>query len=302
MTKLSDIGADAPVKVLEVGDPGAGKTTSLVSIVKGRLPVVPPQRLFIANFDGDAHMAPLRMFLTPEEQARVYIKTFKDHLGLKGGRVMPLTPPTAFANGMKALEGWMEGEENLGSIWSWGPDTTVVLDSLTSMGRAAMWYRLFVNGKLSGDKRKRKSFRDWGEAMELQENFLDMLTSEAIRCNVVVLTHLTQVGDGPGDDDDDDEEDGKPKIDTGMGKPMLDQKRYPSALGKKLPPKVGGMFSTLIEARTVGVGKNTRHILRTVPEVDVDIKVPALGLPTEIDMKDGLVRIFEAVKLGKVPA
>lgn len=295
MPKFSTMKTVHPVKLLIVGEPKAGKTSSLVSLVKNG------QRLFIQNFDGDTHMAPFGMYLTPEEQERVVVETFKDDLGLKNGRVMPTKPPTAFPSAMKMLDRWKDAENDYGSVHDWGTDTTVVLDTITSMGKAAMWYRLFTNGRFNvpaGKPIRRQ--KDWGEAMELQESFLDMLLSDTIKCNVVVLAHLTTVGDSGGDDDDDDEDfkpGAQPKLPA--ERKTIDWKRYPSALGKKLPPKVSGMFGAVIEAKSIGGGRNTRKVLRTVPEADVDIAVPALGLPPEIELEGGLWRIFEAIRNGK---
>lgn len=295
MPKLSQLALDLPAKVLVVGDGGTGKTTTLAGLAKAGY------RIFLQNFDGDSHLQSITMHLTPEEMERIYAKTYKDDLGLKNGRVQPLKPPVAFPNAMHDLEHWKEDGEDMGGIRSWGPMDVYALDGLTSMGRAAMWHRLFTNGRFNATKAFRRE-KDWGESMELQENFLDMLTSANIKCNVVVFSHLTTISADSGGDDDDDDENGAPKTPVPSVKSALDTKRFPSALGRKLPPKVPGMFSAVVEAKIIGAGRNAKRVIRTIPSPDVDVKVPALGLPSEIDNLTALVRIFEAVKSGKAKA
>ncbi len=78
-----------------------------------------------------------------------------------------------------------------------------------------------------------------------------------------------------------------------------DEKLYPSALGRELPKKVPGMFSAVAECEIVGAGPNARRIIRTVPKAGVDIKIPALGLQSELPVENGLAQIFDAVKRGK---
>lgn len=295
MSKLSDMNADVPAKILVVGDPGTGKTGSLCSLVKAGY------ELFMLNFEGDAHIAPLRMFLTQEEQARVHIETLRDDMRLQGKFMVPRKAPNAFIRSMQMLDKWQEGETDYGSIYDWGPERVLVLDSVTSMGTTAMTYQLFVNGRYQAVQRGARSLRrrkDWGEAMEKQGDFLEMLRSINIRCNVVVIAHLTLLS-GDSDNDEDEEElgdDGKPK--PAPARHAVDFKRFPSALGKKLPPRVSGMFATAVQCRTTGTGRNMRRIIRTVPDSDVDLKLPALNVPSELPLDTGLATIFEALRVG----
>ena len=65
-------------------------------------------------------------------------------VGMIGGsqRVMPFTDgtPTAYITGLKQLEYWKDGDEDLGRPAEWGPDAICVVDSLTSMAQAAYRY------------------------------------------------------------------------------------------------------------------------------------------------------------------
>lgn len=282
MATLRDISDEIAVKLLLVGDPGSGKTGSLVSLVKDGY------RVFILNFEGSAHLAPLRMHLTPEEQERVIVANLRDDLQLQGRQIWPRKPPTAFSNAMALLDKWKVGEADYGSIYDWGPQDVLVVDSLTSMGAAAMWYRLFVNGR----KGKNKRPKDWGEAMEMQEQFLELLRAESIKCNVIVISHLTYLGGDSDFSDDEDLDAPKPS----SGPVTIDIKRYPSALGKKLPPRIAGFFPTVLQAKIVGQGRNARRVIRTVPEPDVDLKLPAKGVASELPIETALADIFKALK------
>jgi len=73
--------------------------------------------------------------------------------------------------------------------------------------------------------------------------------------------------------------------------------RYPIALGQKLPAKIGGYFNVVLQAVRVGSGVGARRVLRTVPEEDVDIKVPLLPktVPAEVPI-DKLWTILERFK------
>jgi hypothetical protein len=294
MPKLSEMLDETPVKLLLVGDPGSGKTGALVSLVKAGY------RLFIQEYDSAGHLAPLNMFLSEEEQERVIVAVLRDELSLKGKVFWPRKPPTAFSNGMRLLDGWKEGEIDYGSIYDWGLNDVLVIDTLTSQGRSAMWYKLFLNQRqaaISRGARQLKRPKDYGEAMDYQSDFLDMLNSNAVGCNVVVVAHLKYLSSKEFEDED---EGGKPD-DKKTKRPAnpYDEKLYPSALGRELPKKVPGMFSAVAECKIVGAGPKARRVIRTVPEANVDVKIPALGLPSELPIEDGLARIFEAVKQGK---
>jgi hypothetical protein len=114
--------------------------------------------------------------------------------------------------------------------------------------------------------------------MSAIEDLLALLYSDSIKCNVIVISHITFV-----------------ERDDGLNK------GYPSALGNKLPPKVGRYFNSILLAKSVGQGTAAKRIIRTSSEGFVELKHPVPGsLALELPVESGLATFFEAV-CGKPP-
>jgi hypothetical protein len=110
-------------------------------------------------------------------------------------------------------------------------------------------------------------------AQQLIEGTLALLYSDAIRCNVIVLSHITYVG-----------EEGA-------------ERGLPSAVGKALCPKIGSYFNTCLQVATKGSGPATKRVIYTQPVGDVDIKNSApIGMPKELSVETGLAEFFARVR------
>lgn len=261
-------------KALLVGDNGTGKTSALAGLANAGY------RLFIQDFDNG--LDPLTELVDEDKQENVHFETFRDKVKLKGG-----TPSLeggkaeAWAKSSKALDRWVDSEtgEDFGGVRDWGPNDVLVVDSLTYEGHAALWKVLADKSRLGKSKR----IQDWGDAIELQETKLAMVTDQDIKCNVVLIAHLAQLSH-----DEDDEDDPGP----------VNQKRYPTVLGKKLPPRVGSYFNTVVQAKTKGAGAKVRRVIKTTPDPDVDVKVPAIKtkLPSELGVEDALPTLFKKLQ------
>ncbi len=118
--------------------------------------------------------------------------------------------------------------------------------------------------------------------MRYIEDLLGLLYSDTIKCNVLVLSHITFI-----------EKEGN----SGAA-------GYPSTLGSKLPPKVGRYFNTMLRCKTIGSGSAQKRVIRTVSEPGLELKNPAPSkVPAEIEFKGtsgGLAEFFKIV-LGKSP-
>ena len=286
MGKLAARDATKCVKLLAVGESGSGKTGALASLAEAGY------NLRIIDLDNGVDILSHALKNKPEALDRVYVETITEKMkGIPTGAVIPDGIPKMWSSVLNLLNEWKVPERkrgdivtdpayNLGKITDWGPDTVLVIDSLSMLSLAAMRHVLAINNRLG----KAPYQSDWGDAMTLIEGLLGMLYSESVRCNVVVNTHITYIGG-------EDEKDDQGNKNTGLD--ILPMKGYPNTLGKKLPPKVGMYFNNLLLFKT----QSSRRIIKTRPDGLIDVKsaVPD-GLPAELPIETGLRTFFEKVR------
>lgn len=285
MAKLSDHHSKTRARIMVVGDSGTGKTVALAGLANAGM------RLFILDFDDG--LDALRKYIKPEFHGNVEYELLRDKMRVNPAGPLVLGTPEAFSKAMNALDRWIKDT---------GPDDVIVVDTLTNMGAAAMNWVLHL-GKRWGQKQLKRP-RDWLSAMDRQEAAIAELTGPDVKANVVVNAHLAWLGDDDGGSDKDDDEEGTAAVLAAAAggssgfRSALNSKRYPSALGKKLPPRIATYFNCVVQTKTIGAGPNARRVIRTVPEPDVDIKVPVLPgkLPAELPVGDGLLRILNAIR------
>jgi hypothetical protein len=251
-------------------------------------------KLRVLDFDGN--LEPLLRFTKPECLKNLDVLSFEDKL--RGGQkhIEVSGIPTAFADALKALDHWRytdpeTGEEvDLGRSKDWGPDTIIVLDSLTGMGRAAFRRTLAMMNRTMLNTRR----NDWGVAMADQEAFIEKLTSTVNRHHVICTAHLKMVG--PKDLEVGDSELTK-ELKEKLAQ-VVPTRLFPSALGRELPPHIGEHFPVQILIEPEYKGRTVRRVIRTMPRPDVDIGVPVPDLPPDLDITDGLITIFEKLTGG----
>lgn len=262
MPTMNDHQSAKANKVLVIGDSGAGKSGLIGSLANA------DYRCFVEDYDNGLDVLRDPKILLPEKRKNVIFKTFTDKVGAKG---IPNGVPQAAMEGLKALDSWIENGQNLGNIYSWGPQDVLFVDTLTFFGSALMRWVLSVNNA-SG---KAPQIQHWGEAMRIQEQLLEQLYSDAVKCNVVVNAHVTFIGG---------EQDGSPTM------------AYPSALGSKLPPKVASYFNSVLylRKRPKGQGVFERKLL-TQATANMSLKCPRPSVvPFEMDAD--LAKYFQILK------
>jgi len=287
-TELAELGL---ARILLVGYPGAGKTGSLACLLNAGF------KMRVLAYDKMANMAPLIMNTKPEFLPNLDIISCEDNLRYGQKFAEPDGLPEAFVKGHGALVKWVSvnpktGEKtDLGASKKWGADTVVVLDSLTSMGRAAMRKAQPLMNRTPLNTRD----SDYGFAMVEQEAFVERLTASDNGFHVIVLAHLKIVG--PKDVRKGEED--VTRILKEREVDLVSTRLYPSALGKVLPPVIAGHFSTtlLMESSFDNRGR-AKRMIRTLPRPELDLKVPAPDLPSELDISDGLLKVFEALTGG----
>lgn len=295
-----------PIRMMMVGKPGAAKTTSLASLANAGF------KLRILSYDGNED--PLYEYCTPEGLKNIDSVFLGDKL--QGGEEwIDSMEPTGFRDGLRLMDRWCYDESgrvlgkqpidfktkallpynppavgkvtDLGSSKDWGPDTIVVLDSLTAMGDAAMTKVRRRLNKTKGDN----TDRVYGIAMSEQFDFLKRVRQPGNRFHFLVTAHLKMIG--PQDFRKGESEIAKKnKEDQAQ---LIDTRWYPMALGRQLPQEIARVFpmAVLFEPKTTA--KGIVPTIWTKPRHEVDLKMPSKTLPESLPVSDGMLTIFKAL-------
>lgn len=266
MPSLSNHHSSTLVKMLYAGNSSTGKTGSLASLVKagykiGMLDLDNGIDILKAYCDRDG-IDTSNIFYVPvrDDYAVNQMNQFK----VKG-------QPKAFVKVANMTTKWDDPDTPLHgtSPCDWGPEWIFVLDSLSTLGRAAHAWAESIN---PGAKEPRTWFF---AAQQAIENYITMLTSASFKTNVIVITHITY---------DDDEG-------SGM------KKGFPSAIGKALGPQLPKYFNNLVLAESEGQNKNVKRTIRTVPTGVVDLKTSApFKVDAALPLETGMATLFEQLK------
>lgn len=259
MPSASTYSSSPFVKLLLIGNSGAGKTGALASLVEAGY------SLKIIDMDSglDAlinHVA----VIDPKLLSKIDYQSFRDRMKATSQGTKTDGPPKAYVKALQALESWPDDNSDPAT---WGPDTILVLDSLTNAGRAAFLWAKAMNPSS-------KDPRQWYKAaQDLIEDMIANLTSDSFATNVIVISHIDLV-------------------ETQIG-----IKGYASSIGKALGPKLPRFFNTMILSEVTGSGEKVRRRLKTVPTAFLDLKNPApMRIESEYDIKDGMAKIVASLK------
>lgn len=259
MTALASHQASDFLKLLFIGDSGAGKTGALVSLVQAGYK--------LRILDMDNNLLSLITYIKkdcPDKIGLVDAETRRDRFKMTAAGPITIGTPKAFVESVNLMNKW--SDDTVPS--EWGADTIFVLDSLTRFGDAAFeWAK--------GMAPTVKDPRQWyGTAQDAVEHALAILTSPEFKANVIVISHVDvrEFSEGT-------------------------VKGYPMSVGKALGPKIPSYFSTMILAETSGTGENVKRKLRTVPTGILDLKNPApFRISKELPLESGLATLFEQLK------
>ncbi len=248
-------------KILLLGNGGSGKTGLLATLAEAGY------RLFIFDFDSGTDILLDPKILAPAFRKNVFIQNFYDKHVIAAGKAT--VQPRGIPDFINALGSWKEGNENLGSIHTWGPKDVAIIDSLTFLGNACLNEALRISNHLG----QRPTMPDWGTAIDQQESIIEMLYNPAVKCHVIVTSHLTPIG-------------------TNAPEAGGVTKLFPSALGSKFPPKIGRYFNNVVLLRKTGHGAAVKRELVTTATVDTDLKV---SKPSKVPpvLEPNLAKLFE---------
>lgn len=257
MAKASDIPqGKEPLRVLMAGNSGAGKTGSLISLLEAGYTIR------MLDMDNNVRsLVELCKRKDPKLLERLDYISFRDKFRSSMSAGIEVSgQPKAWVNAIKSLEKWDDGSVPS----SWGSDTIFVLDTLTSIGRAAFAFA-------QGQNPSAKDPRQWYAAgQEILKRLLEMITSPDFGPHVIVLSHidLVELPDGS-------------------------TKGYASALGKAIGPQIPKTFSTMLLAESKGTGDKVRRTIQTMPTQLMDLKNPTpWEFDKELPLDTGLATIF----------
>jgi len=280
------------VRALLCGEPGTGKTGSVAALLN-------TGRYVVRMLDLDGNNRALLRHTKPEYLGKLDIVSVEEELVWSTAHIATRGQPRAFERAIRLCGNWSwtdpaTGEEvKHGGLYDWGPETVLLVDSLTALGRRAMENTLYREGRLEKGAR----FQDWGLAAKDQEALVELVTSAKVKCHVLVTSHIKLIGPPQEAEGDTlEQREAKAKVAEKVQWTMR-----PSALGQKLPAQIGQHFDyvLLYEVRADGRG-NPRRVIRTRPSDGLaGIRVPDEGaLEPELGVADGLARLFDAVRTG----
>jgi len=251
--------------MLLIGDSGTGKTGALASLVKAGYELV------ILDFDNGLDILVSLLEKEPNAKellARVSYSTCTDKMKSVSGLMVPEGVPKAFSKAMNLLSNWKTEDEDLGPLSTWGSNRILVVDSLTFLSKAAFRWVEGIN--FSNDGRA-----IYGEAQKRVEGCLGMLYSDAVKCHVIVTSHISYI-------------DADNNITKG----------YPSSIGRALSPQIPRYFNTMLQVKVRGAGATAKRVILTVPDGLIDTKAPVAPgtLPAELSLSSGLADFFKLLK------
>lgn len=272
------------IRMLLIGWPGGGKTGAVSSLLDAGFKV--------RMIDLEGNYTPLLNYADPRAVAQnLDVLTFQDKLQNLDKFIAPVGVPTAFNDTLKALKDWKtedpEGNiKSLGATKDWGPDTIILLDSLTALGEAA-----FRRARVMSNKTPMNTTQAvWGLAVDDQVNTLKILNNRAKGYHVIVTGHLQMISPREiAKDDDDTVKEIKEAVAD-----LIPTRLFPKGITKNSSQTIAKEFDLVLLAESAFDKKDKPyHRLVTVSRPELDLKAPSPRMLPEYPIETGLATIFE---------
>jgi len=262
-------------RILEVGFPKSGKTGALASLLDAGY------NLRYLDFDRNVH--PIQAFAAPDSLKRLSVVECLDAVKIgPNGQMRYDGAPKAVVTALEALSKWPSDGSNASE---WGDKDVLVVDSGSVMAESAMRRNMVLNSR----EGKRPLFGDYQAAHDTVTNFL-LLTKSLLKCHFIMITHLFLMGPDLSAGDIDNDALAERIIEKKLeGADNVPWKLAPKTVGRALHD-MAKHFSGVVYVTARGPAR--KILLR--PADGVDAGVPVAGLPAELDVKDGMARIFGA--------
>ena len=275
-----------------VAAPKTGKTGALAALVN-----TGKYRVIVAAFDPGADV--LYSYIEPEHRDHLFILPYEDRRGFADTKVMVdvIGEAKAFTKFLTFLDTGKARRDtgeivDLGAAESWGPDTILVLDNLTSLSKAA--YAAYLSRR--GKNRAALNRKDWGLAAAEVDETLITLTSSYFKFHIIVLAHWKV--QGPREWEDEDKNDPE-KTDYNneirqREAELIPTKMVPVSIGRQLSANLVYHFPTVVWGEVTEDGRRIFN-LKPVSVRDVGLPVKPGRLPNTLPIETGMLDIFNAV-------
>ena len=267
MKTLKEHHSQKTVKLLGVGDPGSGKTGSLVSLVKAGY------RLVIADTDNGLDiLSNLIAEQCPEKADQVSYETFRDKMEISGGEYKPIGE-----HHFVSLVNWINSHEWLKEAAEGKHDKTIfVLDTFTGLSSLCMniaSVRMNANSS-SGKSDKRQIY---GAGQDYARNLVLTLFGDEFKSHLICFAHIEII----------DTKDAKGEKTQG----------YPHLVSRGLSTKIGALANTVFHY--LQKGSDARVIeTKSSPLLLLKNSKPG-GLNAEYPINTGLADIFSTLVTGE---
>jgi hypothetical protein len=279
-----DISVPQPIKMIYLGHTGAGKTGSTVALAAAgynvRILDLEKGTEIIRGYVKDSKSIYLKSnpgHWTSEQCSglakRISRVTIDDGYNvIKSPKGTELVPKgEMWGKVSEQLNDWKDPPQaSLGNIDTWTEKDVLVIDSLTRLSQAAFNFQLKLGGRLMG----RPEQGDYGLAQRAITRFLELLYSDSVKCNVILICHITF-------------------IETEAGP----TRGFPETIGNKISPKVGQYFNHALLAKAQGSGDKASRVIVTNTSGMIELKSAApLRVKPEYPLETGLADYFRDVK------
>lgn len=258
MPTLDEHPASSIIKMLNVGDSGAGKTGQLVSLVEEGY------KLWVLDYDKglDIIVNILRAKGKSHLLKNVTYETIAEKITFVKGKAFISKPPVAFRAAGNTLEQW-----NANSFTS---NDIIVLDTLNTFSQSAFNDMLFIAGRLNlpGDAGLPR-IQDYGMMATAVLTFIDALTSVSqskldsegnkttipgLDCHVIINTHVKYLS--PEDEALLASRDKQLEFSRAIG--------VPEAKGQEISRNIAKYFNTLVHSANTGNGPVKKREILTL--------------------------------------
>jgi len=289
-----------PIKLMNLGDTGSGKTGCLASLLAGGFNVrlldfergTDVLKDYLRNPDSIYTKA--RSGLWTQAQAtgalsRFRYETLVDQRRAMGGDIKAIGA-TSWQKAVRLLENWKTAEDNFGPLTSWTRNDVLVIDTLSFATKTIINFNMSQNKNLGA----MPTFnRDYRPAQFHIENLLGLLYDPNVKCNVIVNCHIAWHTEQPPMTN----RDGEPAM-TANNQFSLNRKGFPDTVGQALWLKVGRYFNNVVQTKTISTSK---RVISTQNDLNLEIIKTSspLKVKRQYDIETGMLELFR--DLGVTP-